>query len=379
MPLFAEPLHVGCPNLGNRERLHSRFDELLNRRMLSNDGPFVKTFESEVAAYLGVKHCITVCNATIGLEIAIRALDLRGEVILPSFTFPATAHALAWLGVTPVFCEVDPATHNIDPRAVERLITPRTTGILGVHLWGNACDTNGLASLADRHGLRLLFDAAHALGCAHRGQMIGNFGDAEVFSFHATKFVNAGEGGAIVTNNDLLAERMRRLRNFGLQGQHVAEVGTNAKMSELSAAMGLTNFESREDFIATNRDNFFAYREALADVPGIHLMPPAEQQQHNWQYVVADIEPSETGISRDDIQAQLLAENVLAKRYFWPGCHRLPPYSQAGVPGASLPVTESLCDRLLQLPTGSAVSHCDIAKLGDYLRHLVTRRHKQAA
>lgn len=378
MPLFAEPLHVGCPNLGNRERLHSRFDELLNRRMLSNDGPFVKSFESEVAAYLGVKHCIAVCNATIGLEIAIRALDLRGEVILPSFTFPATAHALAWLGVTPVFCDADPATHNIDPQAAERLITPRTTGIMGVHLWGNACDTNGLASLADRHGLRLLFDAAHALGCAHRGQMIGNFGDAEVFSFHATKFVNAGEGGAIVTNNDLLSERMRRLRNFGLQGQHVAEVGTNAKMSELSAAVGLTNFESREDFIATNRDNFSAYREALVDVPGIHLMPPVEQQ-HNWQYVVADIEPSETGISRDDIQAQLLAENVLAKRYFWPGCHRLPPYTRAGFAGASLPVTESLCERLLQLPTGNAVSHQDIEKLGSYLRHLVTRRNKQAA
>jgi dTDP-4-amino-4,6-dideoxygalactose transaminase len=379
MPLFAEPMHVGCPNLGNRERLHSRFDELLSRRMLSNDGPFVKSFESEVAAYLGVKHCIAVCNATIGLEIAIRALALRGEVILPSFTFPATAHALAWLGVTPVFCDVDPATHNIDPRAAEPLITPRTTGIVGVHLWGNACDTEGLASLADRHGLRLLFDAAHALGCAHRGQMIGNFGDAEVFSFHATKFVNAGEGGAIVTNNDLLAERMRRLRNFGLQGQHVAEVGTNAKMSELSAAMGLTNFESREDFITTNRDNFFAYREALTDVPGIRLIPPSEQGQHNWQYVVADIEPSEAGISRDEIQAELLAENVLAKRYFWPGCHRLPPYTRTGFAGGSLPVTESLCDRLLQLPTGSAVSHQDIAKLGNFLRHLVTRRHKQAA
>jgi dTDP-4-amino-4,6-dideoxygalactose transaminase len=379
MPLFAESLHVGCPNLGNRERLHSRFDELLNRRMLSNDGPFVKSFESEVATYLGVKHCIAVCNATIGLEIAIRALDLCGEVILPSFTFPATAHALAWLGITPVFCDVDPATHNIDPRSVEHLITPRTTGIVGVHLWGNACDTDGLACLADRHGLRLLFDAAHALGCAHRGKMIGNFGDAEVFSFHATKFVNAGEGGAIVTNNDLLAERMRRLRTFGLQGQHVAEVGTNAKMSELSAAMGLTNFESREDFIANNRDNFSAYRAALADVPGIHLLPPTEQQQHNWQYVVADIEPKEAGISRNEIQAQLLAENVLAKRYFWPGCHRLPPYAHAGVPGASLPVTESLCDRLLQLPTGSAVSHQDIAKLGDYLRHLLTRRHRKVA
>jgi len=379
MPLFNEPLHVGRPNIGDRERLHARFDKLLCSRTLSNDGPFVKSLEAELTTYLGVKHCLAVCNATVGLEIAIRALDLRGEVILPSFTFPATAHAFAWLGVTPVFCDVDPTTHNIDPQAAERLITPRTTGIVGVHLWGNACDTDALANLADRHRLRLLYDAAHALGCAHRGRMIGNFGDAEVFSFHATKFVNAGEGGAIVTNDDLLAERMRRLRSFGLQGQHVAEVGTNAKMSELSAVMGLTNFESREDFIAANRANFFAYQAVLADIPGLRIISPTEQGRYNWQYVVVDVDAHEAGLSRDEVQAYLLAENVLAKRYFWPGCHRLPPYIQDGNQPPSLPATELLCDRLLQLPTGSAVSHKDIAKLGNFLRHLVTRRHKQAA
>jgi dTDP-4-amino-4,6-dideoxygalactose transaminase len=260
------------------------------------------------------------------------------------------------------------------------LITPRTTGIVGVHLWGNACDTDSLAILAEHHGLRLLYDAAHALGCEHRGRMIGNFGDAEVFSFHATKFVNAGEGGAIVTNNDLLVERMRRLRNFGLKAQQFAEVGTNAKMCELSAAMGLTNFESREDFIATNRANFEAYEAALANVPGVRLMLPAEQVRHNWQYVVVEINPTEASVTRDEVQAQLLDENVLAKRYFWPGCHRLPAYTQNGANVASLPHTERLCDRLLQLPTGSAVSPQDIMKLGNFLRQLITsRRIKRAA
>ena len=163
---------------------------------------------------------------------------------MPSFTFPATVHALVSEGVTPVFCDINPATHTLDPAAVERLVGPRTTGILGVHVWGNPCDVEALAEIAQRRGLELLYDAAHALGCAAGDCAIGNFGRAEVFSFHATKFVNAAEGGAIATNDDELARRVRRLRNFGLEDGDIVDVGTNAKMSELSAAMGLTSLES---------------------------------------------------------------------------------------------------------------------------------------
>ena len=155
-PLFSDKLHVGCPNLGDRAQLLARFEALLDRRWLTNDGPNVKAFERELAAVLGVKHCLAICNATIGLEIAIRALGLAGEVIVPSFTFAATAHALAWLGITPVFCDIDPSTHNIDPAAAEKLISPRTTGIVGVHVWGNPCDTDALADAARRHRLKLL-------------------------------------------------------------------------------------------------------------------------------------------------------------------------------------------------------------------------------
>ena len=217
--LFSEKLHVGCPNLGDRGRLLARFENVLDRRWLTNDGLYVQALEHQIAEYLGVQHCVAVCSATIGLQIAIRALGLTGEVIVPSFTFPATAHALAWQGIAPAFCDVDPVTHNIDPGTVERLIGPRTTGILAVHLWGNPCDVDALTEIAERRGLELLFDAAHAFGCSYRGRMIGNFGHAEVFSFHATKFVSAGEGGAIVTNDDELANKMRRLRNFGLEGR----------------------------------------------------------------------------------------------------------------------------------------------------------------
>jgi dTDP-4-amino-4,6-dideoxygalactose transaminase len=159
-----------------------------------------------------------MCNATIALEIAIRALELRGEVIVPAYTFIATAHSLQWQEITPVFADMDPRTHNIDPGSIERLITPRTTGIIGVHVWGRPCDVEGLERLANRHHLKVLYDAAHAFGCSHRGRKIGGFGSCEVFSFHATKFINSFEGGAVVTNDHALADRLRLMRNFGFAG-----------------------------------------------------------------------------------------------------------------------------------------------------------------
>ena len=201
-PAFAELLHVGRPNIGDRGRLLERIHDLLDRRWLTNNGPYVLEFERQLCQLTGAPHCIVTCNGTVALEIAIRAAGMSQEVIVPAFTFVATAHALQWQGITPVFCDVDPSTHNLDPESVERSITPRTTGILGVHLWGRACRVDELAEIARRHGLKLLFDAAHALGCTHRGRMVGGFGDAEVFSFHATKFVNSFEGGAIVTADD---------------------------------------------------------------------------------------------------------------------------------------------------------------------------------
>jgi dTDP-4-amino-4,6-dideoxygalactose transaminase len=378
-PLFSEPLHVGRPNLGDRTRLLSRFEDLLNRRWLTNDGPYVRAFEQAITEHLNVSHCIVVCNATIGLQLAIRALDLKGEAIVPSFTFPATVHALALEGVTPVFCDVDPETHNLDPYEAERLITPRTTAILGVHLWGNPCAVDSLGDLAQQRGLRLLYDAAHAFGCSHHGQMVGNFGDAEVFSFHATKFLNSGEGGAIVTNDDALAERLRRLRNFGLQDGEVTEVGTNAKMTEFCAAMGLTSLESRDEFIERNRQNHAAYQAALSGTPGIRLLFSETAEQHNWQYVVAEVDRHVAGVTREEAIAALHSQNVLAKRYFSPGCHRMSPYVATHDAARSpLPHTELLCDRLLQLPTGSAVSQLDIARIGDFLSSMTARRRRAA-
>ena len=377
-PHFRRQLHVGCPNLGDRARLLERIGDALDRRWLTNHGPYVQEFEHRLESYLGVKHCVAVCNATVGLEIAIRGLGLAGEVIVPSFTFPATVHAIAWLGLTPVFCDVDLATHNVDPQRLEELIGPKTTGILGVHLWGNACDTNSIAEIAQRRGLRVLYDAAHAFGCGHAGQMIGNFGDAEVFSFHATKFVNAGEGGAIVTNDDELAEKFRKLRSFGLEQGEVTGLGVNGKMSEFAGAMGLTSLESCDEFIAKNRQNYLAYQTALAGIEGLRLVTPCSMS-HNFQYVVVNVDSRHAGVTRDRLVAMLHAENVLAKKYFSPGCHRMEPYaSMAGCLRSPLPNTERLCDALLQLPTGSAIETVEINQIGGLLRSM-TRQARRAA
>ena len=372
-PIFNELLHVGRPNIGNREQLLARINDMLDRHWLSNNGPFVQELEQKLAGYLGVKHCIAVCNATVALEIAARALGLQGEVILPSFTFIASAHALQWLGITPVFCDVDPLTHNIDPMKVENLITQHTTGILGVHVWGRACHIEKLSSIAKKHGLRLMFDAAHAFGCTHQGKMIGGFGELEVFSFHATKFFNSFEGGAVTTNNDELAEKLRGMRNFGFAGlDNVIDIGTNGKMSEVSAAMGLTSLESMDEFIETNHNNYLAYSSGLDGISGIQLIKYSEKEKNNYQYIVIEIDEGVTGLSRDLLVKILHAENVRARRYFYPGCHQMEPY-RSNFPNAklTLPETENLTLKVLQLPSGTAVGEEDISRICELIRFAV--------
>ncbi len=373
-PSFTAPLHVGCPNIGDRERLLARINDMLDRRWFTNNGPMVQMFEQRIAELVGVKHCVAMCNATVALEIATRAAGLQGEVIIPSFTFVATAHALQWQQITPVFCDIDPRTHTIDPEKVEQMITPRTTGIIGVHVWGQPCDIDALASIAHKHGLTLMFDAAHALGCSHRGQMIGGHGLAEVFSFHATKFLNSFEGGAVVTNDDALAEKMRLMRNFGFVGyDNVDYIGTNGKMTEVAAAMGLTSLESLDDIVAANYANYQAYQSGLADLPGVRLFCYNECEHNNFQYVVVEVDKEIAGISRDLLVQVLHAENVLARRYFYPACHRMEPYrSYFPHAGLLLPETERLTNRVMSLPTGTAVTPDDVGKICALLRQAIT-------
>jgi dTDP-4-amino-4,6-dideoxygalactose transaminase len=367
---FDETLHVGRPNIGSREKLLARINALLDRRWLTNMGPFVREFEQRVAKLLGVNHCVAMCNGTVALEIAVRALGMKDEVIVPSFTFVATANCLQWQEITPVFCDIDPATYTIDPDTVERLITPRTTGIIGVHLWGRPCNVEALEAIANKHGLRLLFDASHAFGCSYKGKMIGGFSEAEVFSFHATKFINTFEGGAVVTKNDDLAKKMRLMKNFGFSGlDNVVYLGTNGKMNEVSAAMGLTSLESVDEFIEANRRNYHEYRIHLADIPGITIPTCDKREKNNFQYIIMEIDENRIGISRDQLMNILHAENIRARRYFYPGCHRMEPYrSYYPNAGLLLPETERLSERVLCLPTGTAIHPSDVQKICQVIR-----------
>jgi len=369
-PTFAEAQHVGRPNLGDRPRFLERVNGLFDRHWLTNDGPLVREFEERIAALTGVRHCVAMCNATVALEIAIRALDLRGEVIVPAYTFVATAHALQWQEITPVFADIDPATHNLDPGAVERLVTPRTTGIIGVHVWGRPCDTDAIEAIGRRRGLRVMYDAAHAFGCSRGGRMIGGFGACEVFSFHATKFINSFEGGAVMTDDDTLAEKMRLMRNFGFAGyDRVIYVGTNGKLTEICAAMGLTSLEAADGIVALNRRNYEAYRANLRGLPGLTLLSYSPGDLPNYHYIVVEVDPDAAALSRDELTAVLQAENVLARKYFWPGCHEMEPYRSL-FPNANLllPQTIRVAARVMLLPNGQQTSPGDIAVICGIIR-----------
>lgn len=373
-PAFAEKVHVGRPNIGNREHLLARINDMLDRVWFTNDGPYVQEFETKLGAFVGVRHCVAMCNGTVALEIAIRALGLTGEVIVPSFTFVATAHALQWQEITPVFCDIDKKTHNLDPCQVEKMITPRTSGIIGVHTWGRSCDIAALEGIARGRNLQLLFDAAHALGCSYKGKPIGGFGRCEVFSFHATKFFNTFEGGAVLTNDDVLAEKMRLMRNFGFRGyDNVIYIGTNGKMTEVCAAMGLTSLESVDEFIETNRRNHSAYEAELDGIPGVSVMAYDERERANYQYVVLEVDEEAAGLTRDELVHVLFAENVLARRYFFPGCHRMEPY-RSYFPHAALilPETERLCHRVMLLPNGTSVNEPAISQICQIIRTAVS-------
>ncbi len=275
----------------------------------------------------------------------------------------ATAHCAPLSGESRRFRRVAPGTHQSRSEPGRSDITPRTTGIIGVHVWGAPCPIDELQEIADRRGLHLMFDAAHAIGCSYRGKMLGGFGEAEIVSFHATKFLNSFEGGAVLTNDDALADRIRYMRNFGFAGiDRVDYVGTNGKMTEIAAAMGLTSLESIDEIIATNKRNYRAYQVGLAGLPGIQLFTYDETERNNFQYIIVEVDEAAAGISRDQLVQALHSENVLARRYFYPGCHQMEPYrSYYPHAGLMLPETEKLTQRVMSLPTGTAVSAEDVA------------------
>jgi len=360
-----ESYFVGRPNIGDKERLYSRLDRIFERRWLTNDGQYVRELESRLSDYLGVKHCIAMCNGTVALELAVRATGMTGKVLVPSMTFIATAHALKWQEIEPVFVDIDPTSFNISPQSVVSKIDENTTGIVGVHLYGRPCDIDSLQRIANEHGLKLVFDAAHAFGCSYKGKRLGRFGDCEIFSFHATKVFNTFEGGAVTTDNDELAKKLRLMRNFGFEGEdRVSYIGTNGKMAEVNAAMGLTNLEEISHFIDVNRNHYQCYKKGLSNVNGVSLISYDELENNNYHYVIITVEQSVTGYSRDQLKDFLTAHGIIARRYFHPGCHKMEPYKTLYPKAeASLPVTESFSRKMLALPTGTQIDTDSIQRV----------------
>lgn len=379
-PAFKNPLYVGKP-LVEKEVQDSYYDHLtgvFDRNYFTNNGPLVQRLEAKIAQIHRVRHCIAICNATVGQILTLKALDLEGEIILPSFTFIATAHACLWQNLKPIFCDINPESLMIDGDKIEELITEKTCALIGVHLFGNICDVERLTEISRKYGLKLIFDAAHAFNCSSGNTPIGRFGNAEILSFHATKFFSTFEGGAVLTNDPKLDSRIRFLKNFGFQGyDDVGYLGINGKMPESSAAMGLASLQTLKARAERLKKNYTLYCKNLDSVPGIQVLSIGTKGRSNYHYLVALVDEEKFGISRDVLNDVLWRENVIARKYFYPGCHRMEPYNTL-YPDACmrLPVTKDVAQRILCLPSNLENPEQDIPTIVNIIRTVHENRTK---
>jgi dTDP-4-amino-4,6-dideoxygalactose transaminase len=328
--------------------------ELFETGMLTK-GKYLREFEARMAEYLGVRHAVAVSSCTLGLLLTYHGLDLKGEVIVPSFTFMATVHPLLWVGAEPVFVDIDPHTWNIDPDKVEAAITERTTAIVAVHNFGNPAPVAELEAIACRHGLKLVFDAAHGFGSLYRGKPVGGFGDAEVFSLSPTKLLVAGEGGIVATDNDDLAEHIRVGREYGNPGDYGSDFpGLNARMPEFNAILGLRSLELLEENTVRRNRVAAAFRERLGQIPGLAFQRIHPQDRSSYKDLSVLVDEVGFGLTRDELALALKAENVDTRKYHDPPVHThkayrhlYPRYREA------LPVTDDVARKSLSLPIWS--------------------------
>ncbi len=372
-PPFKGMLPVGQLNFPTWEDYERSFRDIFTRQYYTNHGPLARQFEDRLAATLQVKHAVCMTNATLGLSMVAEALGIKGKVIVPSFTFIASSQAMVWSNLQPIFCDIVPGSCHLDPEKVEDALKQGANAILGVNLWGGACDVAALEQLATTYGVPLFFDSAQAFGCVLNGRPVGGFGQAEVFSFHATKVMSSMEGGVVTTNDDRLAEHMRNIRSsYGVRRTQSVVRTANGRMSEAQAAVGLLTLDKVADYYARNKALHDIYCAGLGAIPGVVINKPERVEFSNHQYFNCEIEAEKFGVHRDVLQKTLQAEGINCRRYFYPGNHRCLPFNTAQQP--PLPVTEWLCERVLQLPLGARVS----AEAAAYICRRIEQIHAAA-
>jgi dTDP-4-amino-4,6-dideoxygalactose transaminase len=373
-PMFPDGLPLARPAIADPDKVATMTGAILESGILTN-GPTVRRLEARAAEYLGVRHCVAVASCTAGLMLVLRASGLSGDVVLPSFTFSATAHAVVWNGLRPVFTDVRADTLLLDPAAAARAAGVRTSAILATHTYGAPCDVGALSTVARRNGIRLFFDAAHAFGSRRGANMVGGFGDAEVFSLSPTKLLIAGEGGIIATNDDTLAERCRFGRDYGNPGDYDTRfVGLNARMSEVHAATALASFEDLEERIEQRNHLAERYRKVLGELPGISFPVVAEDDRSTYKDFTILVEVEEFGMGAAELAEALAAEGVQTRRYYAPPVHRQRAYRAFGPSNGSLPITDAAAARVLTLPLWVGMGEERVDAVGAAIARLASSR-----
>jgi dTDP-4-amino-4,6-dideoxygalactose transaminase len=368
-----EPVYVTRPNLPPLTEYLPYLEQIWQSRWLTNAGAVHQEFEQRLGAYLKEDHLSVFCNGTLALLVALQALRLNsGEVITTPFTFPATPHVLYWNRIQPVFCDIDPETFCIDPVRIEQLIGPDTKAILGVHVYGTPCDVEAIQAIADRHGLHVLYDAAHAFGARYKGRQLSGYGDISMLSFHATKLFSTFEGGALVMQNAAQQERVNFLKNFGIANEEtVIGPGINGKMNELQAAYGLLQLDMVDAEIANRKQRAQWYDSHLRELPGLTLLDEMPGLDRNYAYYPVLVDPDRFGMTRDDIFDALRAANIFSRKYFFPLCSHYACY--AALPSSRpehLPVAERVASQVLCLPMYGNLEEETVHHIGRFIARL---------
>ena len=356
---------VTAPLLPDLEQFHGLLKEIWESKWITNNGSFHKQLEKELAAYLKVPYISLFTNGTLPLITALQALRITGEVITTPYSFVATTHSLWWNGIKPVFVDIDPATCNLDPARIEAAITPRTTAIMPVHCYGKPCDTEGIQAVADKYGLKVIYDAAHAFGVEVNGTSLLNAGDMSTLSFHATKVYNTIEGGALVVHDEQTKKRIDYLKNFGFANETtVVAPGINSKMDEMRSAYGLLNLKLVDAAIEARRRVAVRYREALRNVPGITFFDDMPGVRHNYSYFPVFVDAEQYGMTRDELYFKMREQNVWGRRYFYPLISTFSTYR--GLESAAkenLPVATRIADQVICLPMHHELSEEDVERV----------------